>query len=45
MSKAIAGISIFILLVGGVAAMKMWQYNSCRGDGLSAGTCLGMISK
>lgn len=45
--KLNTGLAIALLLAffGVAVAVKQWQYKSCIGDGLSPGTCLGMISR
>ena len=37
-------IGVVLLIVGGLA-LKAYQYNSCRADKLSHGTCLAIISR
>jgi hypothetical protein len=43
--KLAAGIFGVAAIIVMAVAIKMYQYDSCRGDGLSAGTCWAIISR
>lgn len=38
-------LAVFVGLIAVVIAIKALQFNSCRSDGLSFGTCTAVISR